>query len=184
MKEFGDAIESWTPNKTVDKTFEVLGIPKFEKIIVENDFQEKVYEQEFIRPDWDQIWMSCALKLSERSVDPRLQVAALIVSGDNSRVLGFGYNGDHRGGSNKVDSLEPGQSGFIHAEENALIKFDFSASCRKIMYITTSPCKQCAKKIINAFIDEVVYLNEYRDLSGVKLLEQQGIKVRKLIHPL
>ena len=42
------------------------------------------------------------------------------------------------------------------------------------------PCKMCAKAIINARIDEVVYIDKYRDLSGVELLQNAGIKVRQL----
>ena len=74
----------------------------------------------------------------------------------------------------------PGDSGFIHAEVNALIKLDFNSPKRKKMYVSLSPCKMCAKAIINARIDEVVYIDKYRDLSGVELLQNAGIKVRQL----
>ena len=72
------------------------------------------------KPTWDDIWMSLTLHVADRSRDPRLQVGSVVVTEDNTSVLAIGYNGDQQGGSNKPDSLEPGKSGFIHAEANAL----------------------------------------------------------------
>lgn len=132
------------------------------------------------RPSWDVIWMDTAKSLSRRSVDPRHQVGAIIVTCDNTQVLAIGYNGDHKGGSNQVESEEPGHSGFIHAEINALIKCDFNHPKSKKMYVTLSPCKMCAKAIINGGISEVLYLDQYRDSSGIDLLINSGIKVCKL----
>jgi len=123
--------------------------------------------------------MSTARLLASRSIDPRTKVGCVIVTGDNSQVLAVGYNGDQKGGTNMVESDEPGKSGTIHAEENALIKCDFSSHKEKIMYLTVSPCDQCAKKIINAEIDEVVYDVEYRITDGIDRLEAAGIFVRK-----
>ena len=118
--------------------------------------------------------------ISRRSPDPSFKVAAIIVTEDNTQLLSLGYNGDHAGGPNCRESDMPGDSGFIHAEVNALIKLDFNSPKRKKMYVSLSPCKMCAKAIINARIDEVVYIDKYRDLSGVELLQNAGIKVRQL----
>ena len=150
---------------------------------VRSDFNDRLRIEEHEhhhRPSWDDVWMETAKVLSRRSLDPRFQVGAVIVTGDNTQVLAVGYNGDHKGGSNQVESLEPGCSGFIHAEINALIKCDYNNPKRKVMYLTLSPCKQCAKSIVNGGIDEVVYNEEYRDLSGVELLTDAGVKVRKI----
>lgn len=132
------------------------------------------------RPTWDQVWMETAKVLSRRSVDPRFQVGAVIVTDDNTQVLAVGYNGDHRGGPNIVESAEPGQSGFLHAEINALIKCDYGHHKRRKMFLTLSPCRQCAKAIINGGICEVIYLDEYRDTTGIELLKNAGIEVRKV----
>jgi dCMP deaminase len=78
-----------------------------------------------------------------------------------------------------VESSEPGQSGFIHAEINALIKCDFNHPKVKKMYLTLSPCRQCAKAIVNGGIREVIYDIEYRDRSGIELLTSSGVVVRK-----
>ena len=134
-----------------------------------------------MRPTWDEVWSSFAKTISMRSIDPRFKVGALIVTEDNTQVLSIGYNGDQAGGSNEVESLEPGQSGCIHAEINALIKLDYNNPKKKKMYVTLSPCKMCAKAIVNANIHEVVYLEKYRDASGLNLLIDSGVNIRPFL---
>lgn len=131
------------------------------------------------RQSWDSTWMTIAHVIAQRSIDPRLRVGAVIVTCDNSQVVSLGYNGDHKGGPNAVESFIPGMSGFIHAEINALIKMDYHSHKTKRMYVTTMPCKQCAKCIINADIVEVVYDSAYRNAEGVELLTGAGIVVRQ-----
>lgn len=131
------------------------------------------------RPDWDEIWMTFAGTIAQRSIDNRRKVGAIIVSENNSQVLALGYNGDYRGGPNAVLSSIPGQSGCIHAEINALLKLDFNYPGRKRMYVTTMPCYQCAAACINAGIDEVIYRDDYRDDAGIKILKASGVVVRK-----
>lgn len=131
------------------------------------------------RPTWDNIWMSFASSIAKRSIDPRFKVGAIVVSNDNTQVLSVGYNGDQAGGSNQVDSSVPGESGCIHAEINALIKLDYNNPKPKKMYVTLSPCKMCAKAMVNAGIQEVIYNEKYRDTSGIKLLQESEIVVRQ-----
>lgn len=131
------------------------------------------------RPSWDMIWMDVASSISKRSYDPRFQVGSVVVTEDNTQVLAVGYNGNYSGGPNTVESEEPGKSGFIHAEINSLLKMDYNNPKRKKMYLTLSPCRMCAKAIINAGIKEVIYKESYRDASGVKLLLEQGVSVRQ-----
>jgi dCMP deaminase len=152
-------------------------------IFLREGFQDtEVFDSQIIkeRPSWDEIWIETASTLAKRSLDPRFQVGAIIVTDDNTQVLAVGYNGDHRGGPNLVDSFEPGQSGFIHAEINALIKCDYNNPKRKKMYLTLSPCRQCAKAIVNGGISEVIYSSEYRDRSGLDILAHSGIALRKV----
>ena len=124
--------------------------------------------------------MTTASTIAQRSYDPRFQVGAIVVTDDNTQVLAVGYNGDHAGGPNEPESPVPGQSGFIHAEINALLKLDYNNPKRKVMYITLSPCRMCAKAIVNAGIDEVVFNEEYRDMSSVEILKASNVSVRKL----
>jgi len=132
-----------------------------------------------MRPVWDEIWMEFAHSISRRSYDPRHQVGAVVVTDDNTQVLAVGYNGNHSGGPNEVESSIPGESGMLHAEINALLKMDYNNPKRKILYVTLSPCRMCSKAIINSGIDEVVYSEEYRDTSGIDLLFESDVPVRK-----
>lgn len=132
------------------------------------------------RPSWDNIWMKMARTLAKRSVDKRTRVGAIIVPDDNTRVLALGYNGDWKGGPNIAESDEPGKSGFLHAELNALIKLDFSEQRKKVMYVTVSPCASCASAIINAGISEVIYDELYRLPDGIERLKAAGVSVRGL----
>ena len=131
------------------------------------------------RPSWDEIWIDVAAGIARRSYDNRHQVGAVIVTGDNTQVLAVGYNGNYAGGPNKVESESPGESGMLHAEINALLKMDYNNPKKKTMYVTLSPCRICAKAIINAGIDKIVYDEVYRVTDGIDLLNESGIKVIK-----
>ena len=132
------------------------------------------------RPSWDEVWMATSMIIAQRSYDPRHQVGAVVVSDDNTQVLAVGYNGNYSGGPNEVESTDPGESGMIHAEINALLKLDYNNPKRKVMYVTLSPCRMCAKSIVNSGIDEVVYRDEYRDTTGLSILRAANIEVRKI----
>lgn len=100
-----------------------------------------------------------------------------MVPEDNTGIMAFGYNGNAKGMPNEVESLVPGQSGAIHAEQNCLIKAPFHFPLKKHMYITHSSCRACAKLLINANVSRVVYGELYRDASGLDLLRAAGIEV-------
>jgi dCMP deaminase len=125
--------------------------------------------------------MEFAHSIARRSYDPRYQVGAIVVTSDNTQVLSVGYNGNYSGGPNKVESETPGESGMLHAEINALLKSDYNNPKKKIMYVTLSPCRMCAKAIVNAGIDKVVYDEQYRDTSGIELLKEAGIYVERYV---
>jgi len=130
------------------------------------------------RPDWDTVWSEMAKLMSLRSYDPRHQVGAVVVSENDLQVLSIGYNGNYSGGPNEAESLTPGDSGMIHAEINAILKMDYNNPKKKKMYITLSPCKMCAKAIVNSGIEEVIYSEEYRITDGLDILRDAGIVVR------
>ena len=122
--------------------------------------------------------MDFAHTIAKRSPDPKHKVGAVIVNEENTQVLSIGYNGDQKGGSNSRESMNVGRSGFIHAEINALIKCDYNYPKKKKMYLTLSPCRICAKAIINAGIDEVIYCSEYQESNGLNILKDAGISVK------
>lgn len=130
------------------------------------------------RPTWDQMWMRIAKTIADRSCDTTMKVGSVVVTEDNTQLLSLGYNGNYAGGPNVRESNEPGESGFLHAEINCLLKLDYNNPKRKIMYVTHSPCRMCAKAIINAGVSEVVYEQLYRDPIGVELLQHAGIHCR------
>lgn len=132
------------------------------------------------RPTWDVVWMKTAGIISERSYDPRHKVGAVVVTADNTQVLAVGYNGNHAGGPNSAESSVPGESGMIHAEINALLKMDYNNPKSKKLYVTLSPCRMCAKAIVNAGIEEVIYKEEYRDISSLEILTESNVKFRKI----
>ena len=119
-----------------------------------------------------------AQTIAQRSHVDRYQVGAVVVTEDNTQVLSVGYNGNYSGGPDCAESDEPGQSGLLHAEINALLKLDYNNPKRKILYVTMSPCAMCAKAIVNAGVKEVIYENIYRDTSGLEILNRVGVKCR------
>jgi len=123
--------------------------------------------------------MEFAHIIARRSYDTRHQVGAVVVSDDNTQVLAIGYNGNYKGGPNEAESLTPGESGMIHAEINALLKMDYNNPKSKILYVTLSPCRMCAKAIVNAGIQRVVYDEEYRDTSSLEILRNSGVEVSR-----
>jgi dCMP deaminase len=137
-------------------------------------------EEKHQRPNWHESWMETAHVMSKRSYDLRLKVGAIIVAEDNTTLLSVGYNGNYAGGPNTPESLEPGLSGFLHAELNAIIKCPYHYPVKKVMYVTHSPCRNCSKLIINAGISRVIYDIEYRDTSGLDLIRSVGIPIEKL----
>jgi dCMP deaminase len=128
------------------------------------------------RPDWDTYFMRIAHEIKSRSNCMRRQVGALIVRDMN--ILSTGYNGTPRGVINCCDGGCPrcnsdAPSGMdlseclcAHAEENAIVQAARNGVCinEGTLYTTLFPCRQCAKMIINAGIDRVVYPpEEYGD---------------------
>ena len=129
------------------------------------------------RPSWDEIWIDAAHLMARRSYDPRLKVGCVIVPEDNSQILALGFNGNSKGLPNFPDSMQPGESNFIHAEQNSFYKLDCRAPGRKTLYVTHNPCLMCAKGAIQCNIQRVVYEINYRDLSGIELLKSVGVEV-------
>jgi dCMP deaminase len=107
----------------------------------------------------------------------RSQVGALIVKDNN--VLSYGYNGTPAGFDNQCE-LKDGttKSIVIHAEANAICKLARTGSRGadgSTLYLTHSPCIECAKMIVQSGIVRVVYLEEYRKNEGLLLLQEAGI---------
>lgn len=119
-------------------------------------------------------------KLATLSKCSERHVAAIITDKDMTQVYSIGVNGGPKGLADCMCAID-GKYGCIHAEINALIKCNDSSS-DKVMFVTLSPCKQCAAAIINApgGFSAVYYFEEWKDDSGIKLLKAAGIHVARI----
>ncbi len=118
---------------------------------------------------------------AENSYCTRLKVGALIVNGN--KIISDGYNGTPAGFENICEDDENKSKPYVlHAEANAITKLARSTdSCDgATMYVSASPCIECAKLIIQAGIKRVVYCQKYRLTDGIDLLERAGVKVEYL----
>ena len=133
------------------------------------------------RVSFKEIYMRFAFDLARRSTCRRLNVGAVVVAMDYSRVYGIGYNGNAAGLSNCCDTKEPGNCGCLHAEDNALLKTNGGAEVEKIIFVTHQPCLYCAKRMVNKGGVQAVYYKEpYRLKEGLYVLEESGIYVEQL----
>lgn len=108
------------------------------------------------------------------------KVAAIIVDKDLTQVYSIGINGGPKGLMECMCNTD-GKYGCIHAEINALIKCT-DTSYDKVMFVTLSPCKQCAAAIINApgSFSKVYYSEKWKDETGLKMLKNAGIQAIQL----
>ena len=115
---------------------------------------------------------------AENSYCTRRQVGALIVK--NQRIISEGYNGTPSGFENICeDNNNVTKPYVLHAEANAITKIARSNNSSEgaTLYVTASPCIECAKLIIQAGIKRVVYSEKYRLEDGLELLKRAGIEV-------
>lgn len=115
----------------------------------------------------------------------RLKVGALVVKDD--RIISIGYNGMPKGWDNNCElELEDGtiktKPEVLHAETNAIAKLARSveSGLDADLFVTHSPCLDCAKLIYQAGIRRVYYSVNYRDERGVTFLRNSGVEVEQL----
>lgn len=106
------------------------------------------------------------------------KVGCIALRKDFSKIASFGYNGSYSGaGLNKEtgteeDSLDPGESGFIHAEINMIAKFKEQDPENYIVLLTLSPCKMCTKILVNAGFKHVYWIDDYRSLDHLNIFKE------------
>ena len=157
----------------------------------------------------DLIYMQMAYQIAKLSYAERRRVGCVIVK--DTQIISTGYNGTPYNFDNKCEetqtryvdnpdhksiliekgyvcedgccSKEVTRKEVLHAESNALAKISRStlSSEGADMYVTMSPCFDCAKLIIQSGIAKVFYSESYRDMSGVELLKKAGIEVNEVI---
>lgn len=115
---------------------------------------------------------------SENSYCKRRQVGCLVVK--DKMIISDGYNGTPSGFENICeDDNNTTKPYVLHAEANAITKLARSgnSSDGSTLYVTASPCLECAKLIIQCGIVRVVYSEKYRIEDGIQLLKRAGIEV-------
>ena len=126
----------------------------------------------------DERYLRMARIWAENSYCKRRQVGALIVK--DQMIISDGYNGTPAGFENVCeDELNVTKPYVLHAEANAITKVAASNNNSKgaTIYITSSPCIECAKLIIQAGIRRVVFAEMYHTEEGVGLLKRAGVTV-------
>lgn len=136
-------------------------------------------------------YLDTASRFAELSTATRLKVGAVIVKDD--RIISIGYNGTPAGWDNNCeDEIWNVQDGsctlktkpeVLHAEMNALMKLakqGGTGSEGAYLFITHSPCIECAKNICSAGIKKIFYRENYRDTAGIDFIKQYGISVEKV----
>ena len=130
---------------------------------------------------FDEKYLAMAEVWAGNSYCRRRQVGALLVK--DRMIISDGYNGTPSGFENICEDENGVTKPYVlHAEANAISKVAKSgySSDGATLYVTASPCIECAKLIIQAGIRRVVYKDEYRLTDGIDLLKRAGIEVEKV----
>ncbi len=140
----------------------------------------------FNRLSRNEYYMKLAEITAQRTNCIKRGVGCVIVKDD--RIISIGYNGTpkntlncYEGGCERCNdaSIPSGEKldlcKCLHAEENALLFCDFFKTDNSVMYITHFPCLTCSKKIIQAGIKQIYYLNPYNDNRSIIYLKNSGV---------
>lgn len=137
-----------------------------------NKEKQKQFDEKYLRIA--NIW-------SENSYAERLKVGCIIVK--DNMIISDGFNGTPCGFENMCEDENNKTKPYVlHAEANAITKLakSHNSSVGATLYVTHSPCIECAKLIIQSGISRVVYMKQYRSNDGIKLLQRANIKVDQL----
>ncbi len=127
---------------------------------------------------YDRAYLKMAIEWAELSYCERKKVGALIVK--ERTIISDGFNGTPSGFDNFCEDEEGYTKWFVlHAEANAILKVASStSSCLgATLYLTLSPCKECAKLIHQAGIKRLVYIKKYKDDLGLRFLKKAGVQI-------
>lgn len=142
-----------------------------------------------MKEKFKQVYMKTAEAFAELSHARRLHVGAIIVKDD--RIISIGYNGMPAGWDNNCeDTIQHSDDTtslktkpeVLHAETNAIAKLARSteSGLNATMFVTHSPCLDCAKLIYQSGINSVFYRDAYRSEDGIQFLQKSGVKVEQI----
>ena len=167
-------------NNKRDRSNNDLLLFEKERIDKERTDKEKIDKEK--KDKYNKKYIEMAKCFSELSYAKRKKVGAVIVK-DNT-IISDGYNGTPTGFENECEDSEGNTKWYtLHAEANAIMKLckiGGASSSGSTLYLTLSPCRECAKLILQAGIISVKYLEDYRDSSGLEFLLRAGINVEKI----
>jgi dCMP deaminase len=137
------------------------------------EMKEKLKQERY-----DKAYLRMAKTWADLSHCSRKKVGAIIVK--NGMIISDGYNGTPAGFDNCCET-DDGETHWyvLHAEANAILKVAKSTNnCNgATLYQTLSPCKDCSKLILQAGIERVVFINNYKDTSGIDFLKNAGVEI-------
>ena len=135
-----------------------------------------------IRLDWDEYFMSIAFLASMRSPCERLHVGAVIVK--NNRIISMGYNGFISGAPHISRVRDNHEQSIIHSEVNAIVDCARRGVSLEdaAIYVTHYPCINCFRSIAGSGIRDIIYSNDYRNDPFVsELARESNIHIRQLV---
>jgi len=155
----------------------------------------KKYGDRIMRPTWDEYFMEIVELIKTRSTCLRRQVGAMIVK--DKRILSTGYNGAPMGCKHCLEigclrqqlNIPSGERHElcrgIHAEQNAIVQAAYSGVSIKggTLYVTAQPCTLCAKMLINAGIEKIIFKGDYPDELAMSLLRDASVRIVKYEPP-
>jgi len=127
---------------------------------------------------YDKVYMKMALEWANLSYSNRLKVGSIIVK--DGMIISDGFNGTPTGYDNCCENdLNETHWYVLHSEANAVLKCAKNGiSCKdSTIYLTHSPCRDCAKLIYQAGIKRLVYNSQYRDNQGIDFLSESGLEI-------
>ena len=133
-----------------------------------------------MKPKFVKLYLDIADRVSQMSHATRAKVGAVIVV--NNTIISYGYNGMPHGWPNECETDGATNPEVLHAESNAIAKLASTATSGQgsAMFITLSPCLECAKLIAQSGIDSVWYRDAYRDHAGIEFLTKSNVQVHKI----
>jgi dCMP deaminase len=114
------------------------------------------------------------------------KVACMALHKNFTKIASFGYNGSYMNApinestGTEEESLEPGESGFIHAEVNMIAKFREFDPENYIVLLTLSPCKMCTKILVNSGFKYVYWIEDYREQEHLHIFDKTKISYGNL----
>jgi len=130
---------------------------------------------------FDKAYLRMAKEWAKLSHCDRKKVGAIIVK--DRMIIADGFNGTPTGFENCCEDEDHFTKWYVlHAEANAILKVASSThSCKDAtLYLTLSPCKECSKLIHQSGIKKLVFINEYKDNSGLDFLRKAGVEISQL----